>query len=111
MPRVAKTDLDKIVMRSRCSFREFNDRTGQMTPMPADGDTGYLWAGTPVYAIRGWSPACRFAAQHDGEFRVYLARAAALAFRGLLEENLLTEPSNDRRDDWTVGQEAGCRTS
>lgn len=74
VPRVERTELGEIVMTSRCSFRELNDRTGQMTPMPGDGDTGYLPPGTPVYAIRGWSPACRLAAEHDGDLRVYFAQ-------------------------------------
>lgn len=74
LPRVDKTELDKVVMTSRCSFSELNHRTGQMTPTPGNGHTAYLPPGTPVYAIRGWSPACRLAAEHDGELHVYLAQ-------------------------------------
>lgn len=74
VPRVDKTQLDKIVMASRCSFSELNNRTGEMTPMPGDGDTGFLPPGTPVYTMRGWSPACRLVAEHDGALHVYLAQ-------------------------------------
>lgn len=73
VPEIAKTDLDEIIMTSRCSFRELNDRTRQKTPKPEDGHTAYLPPGTPVYAIRGWSPTCRLAAEHNGDLHVYVA--------------------------------------
>lgn len=74
VPAVTETELDEIVMTSRCSYRELNDRTRRETPKPSNGDTAYLPPGTPVYAIRGWSPSCRLAAAHNGELHVYLAQ-------------------------------------
>ena len=71
---VARSDLGEVVMRSRCSFRELNDRTGRMTPPAQHGDTGFLPPGTPVYAVRGWPIACRVAAEHDGRLQFYLAQ-------------------------------------
>jgi hypothetical protein len=71
---VERSDLGEVVMRSRCSFRELNDRTGRITPPAQDGDTGFLPPGTPVYAVRGWPTACRVAAEHDGRLQFYLAQ-------------------------------------
>lgn len=74
VPPVTETELDEIVMTSRCSYRELNDRTRRGTPKPGDGDTAFLPPGIPVYSIRGWSPSCRLAAAHNGELHVYLAQ-------------------------------------
>ncbi|GAA3040838.1 hypothetical protein GCM10010464_00530 [Pseudonocardia yunnanensis] len=71
---VERSDLGEVVMRSRCSFRELNDRTGRMTPPAQNGDTGFLPPGTPVYAVRGWPIACRVAAENDGRLQFYLAQ-------------------------------------
>jgi hypothetical protein len=71
---VGHSDLGEVVMRSRCSFRELNDRTNRMTPPAQHGDTGFLPPGTPVYAVRGWSTACRVAAESDGRLQFYLAQ-------------------------------------
>ncbi|WP_181780426.1 hypothetical protein [Pseudonocardia pini] len=71
---LADEDLGPAVGVSRCSFRELNDRTGQMTPAPVDGDTGFLPAGTPFFAVSGWAPECRIAAAHGGRLTEYLAQ-------------------------------------
>lgn len=71
---VTETELDEIVMTSQCSYRELNDRIRRHTPTPGNGDTAFLPPGTPVYALRGWSPSCWLAAAHDGELHVYLAQ-------------------------------------
>lgn len=73
VPEIAETDVGEIIMTSRCSFRELNDRTRQETPKPEDGHTAYLPPGTPVHAVRGWSSACRLAAEHHGNLHVYVA--------------------------------------
>jgi hypothetical protein len=73
-PPYEDVSLGPVVAVSRCSFRELNDRTGQMTPTPVDGDTGFLPAGTPILAVVGWAPECRLAARLDGAVHVYLAQ-------------------------------------
>ena len=71
--RATHADLGQIVLRSRCSFSALNDRTGKDPGKARDGDTAFLPPGTPVYALKGWSPECRLAAEHDGRVHVYLA--------------------------------------
>jgi hypothetical protein len=70
---VERADLDEEVTRSRCSFSQYNERTGQDPGPPRNGDTGFLPPGTPIHAVRGWAPECRLAAEHGGELRVYVA--------------------------------------
>ena len=70
---LTRDDLGRVVLRSRCSFSALNDRTHRNPGPPRDGDTGFLPTGTPIYAIDGWSPQCRLAAERDGELRSYLA--------------------------------------
>src|SRR3954453_19834351 len=72
-PPLGSTDLGARVLTVRCSFSDLNDRTGQMTPQPRDGDAAFLTPGTPVYSVRGWSPRCRLAAREHGQLRVFLA--------------------------------------
>jgi hypothetical protein len=57
----------------RCSFSRLNAQTHRAPPPPRDGDAAFVPAGTPVYSVRGWSPLCRLAARHDGEWHTYLA--------------------------------------
>jgi hypothetical protein len=71
--QITDADLGQVAGSSRCSLSDLNARTGQEPPGPVDGDTGFLPAGTSVYAVRGWSAECRLAAAHGGELRVYLA--------------------------------------
>ena len=75
-PGATRADLGRVVLRSRCSFSEFNDRTHKNPGEPHDGDTGFLPAGTPIYTVHGWSKHCRLAAEHDGRLHVYLALRA-----------------------------------
>jgi hypothetical protein len=72
-----ESSLGPMVGVSRCSFSELNERTGQMTPDPGDGDTAFLAAGTPIFAVTGWSADCRLAARRDGRLLLYLSRAGA----------------------------------
>lgn len=67
------TQLGELITRSRCAFSELNHRTRKDPGPPRDGDTAFLAAGTPIYAVRGWAPACRLAAERDGQVFVYLA--------------------------------------
>jgi hypothetical protein len=71
---ITEDDLGPVVGTSRCSFSEWNSRTGQMPPAATDGDTGFLPAGTPFHAVAGWRPECRLAAAHSGRLHVYLAQ-------------------------------------
>jgi len=70
---INRTQLGKLITRSRCAFSELNNRTGKDPGPPRDGDTAFLAAGTPIYAVRGWAPACQLAAERDAEVFVYLA--------------------------------------
>lgn len=38
---------------------------------PVDGDAAFISAGTPVYAVRGYTTTFRLAAQHDGRLWLY----------------------------------------
>jgi hypothetical protein len=62
---VAAADVGPVQFRVRCALSELNRQTQQMPPPPRDGDAGLLTAGTPVHAVKGWSPSCRLAAQRD----------------------------------------------
>lgn len=73
IPAPARSDLGAVVLRSRCSFAALNDRTHKDPGRARDGDTAFLAAGTPIYAIKGWSTQCRLAAEHNGRLHVYLA--------------------------------------
>ena len=74
-----RSDLGGVVLRSRCSFRELNDRTHKDPGNARDGDTAFLPPGTPIYAVKGWPTDCRLAAEHDGRMLVYLAMQAHAA--------------------------------
>jgi len=74
-----RADLAQVVLHSRCSFSALNDRTHKEPGKARDGDTGFLRPGTPIYALKGWSPECRLAAEHDGRVHVYLAMEARSA--------------------------------
>lgn len=73
VPPVTGADIGARVLWVRCSFSKLNEATGQVPPKPRDGDAAFLAPGTAVYAIRGWPPACRLAASHDGRLYVYLS--------------------------------------
>ena len=71
--KVKRSDLGRVVLRSRCSFSTLNDRTQQNPGDPRDGDTAFLKPGTPIYEIRGWSTKCRLAARSASGLVAYLA--------------------------------------
>jgi hypothetical protein len=71
--RVDRSDLGRVVLRSRCSFSALNDRTHKNPGEPRAGDTGFLAPGTAIYAIDGWSTRCRLAARSPAGLVAYLA--------------------------------------
>jgi hypothetical protein len=79
---ISKTDLGAEQFRVRCSFVQLNAVTGREPPSLRNGDSTFLLPDTPVYAVKGWSPACRLAAPKlDGSWKVYFAlvNGAAIA--------------------------------
>jgi hypothetical protein len=70
---VTPSDLGPVQFKVRCSYSELNTVTRQQTPKLRSHDSTLVPAGNPVYALNGWPPSCRLAAQHDGEWHVYLA--------------------------------------
>ena len=77
---VTQADLGAEQFRIRCSFAQLNTVTGRETPNLRNGDSTLLTPGTPVYAIKGWSPRCRLAAPNsDGTGKVYFALVSGAA--------------------------------
>lgn len=70
---VSSDDLGDVQFRVRCSLSELNEQTHRIPHAVRDRDAAFLAHRTPVYAIHGWSPTCRLAAKHDGQWHVYLA--------------------------------------
>ena len=70
---VPASQLGRELFRVRCSLARLNDRTGKQPAEQRDGDAAFVPAGSPVYAVRGWSPRCRLAARHEGRLYLYLA--------------------------------------
>jgi hypothetical protein len=73
-PPISRADLGEVIAESRCSLSAFNERTHTDPGSSRDGDTGFLPPGTDIYAVRGWDPVCRVAAERDGRLYVYLAQ-------------------------------------
>jgi hypothetical protein len=71
---VGDSDLGTEQFRIRCSLSAFNDRTHQLPPAARNGDAAFLPVGTPVFAVKGWSPQCRLAARRRGAWSIYLAQ-------------------------------------
>lgn len=70
---IPTTQTGGVVLHVRCSLSQLNDRTGKEPAERRDGDAAFLPAGTPVYAVRGWSTNCRLAARRDNRLYLYLA--------------------------------------
>jgi hypothetical protein len=67
--RVNDTDKGALQFRVRCALGHLNDVTHLEPPPARDGDAAYLPAGTPVYAVIGYSTSCRLMAlETDGWF-------------------------------------------
>jgi hypothetical protein len=66
-------DIGDLQFRISCSLSRLNDVTHQLTPAARDGDATFLPAGTPVYAVKGWSPLCRLIASSNDTWAIYVA--------------------------------------
>lgn len=68
-------DLGEQVSTVTCKIADLLE-SGREEPVGdfLDGNAAYLAAGTPLYAVAGFDPACRVAAVHDGVIDVYLAQ-------------------------------------
>lgn len=78
---VSGSDMGAEQFRVRCSFAQLNAVTHRETPNLRDGDASFLDPGTPVYAMKGWSPLCRLTAETGDTWKVYFAllKGAAVA--------------------------------
>ena len=70
--RVTSAQLGPVVARIRCSMATADDTHAPPRHWANDTATA-LPAGTPVYAVEGFSPRCRLAAYVAGKPRAYLA--------------------------------------
>jgi len=71
---LARSDLREQVATVTCRIADLTEsgREGVAGGF-LDGNAAYLAAGTPLYAVAGYDPACRVAAIQDGVIDVYLA--------------------------------------
>lgn len=72
--RVNDTDKGPLQFRVRCALGHLNDVTHLASPAARDGDAAFLPAGTPVYAVKGFSTACRLMATNTDAWVVYTPR-------------------------------------
>lgn len=70
---VAAADIGDTQFPVRCALSQLNEQTHEAPPTPRDGDAAFIPEGNPVHAVKGWPTSCRLAAQHDGNWHVYLA--------------------------------------
>jgi hypothetical protein len=101
---INRTELGELITRSRCAFSELNNHTGKDPGPPRDGDTAFLASGTPIYAVGGWAPARRLAAERDGQVFVYVATDLAAG-------SAQPAPCALRHDHRTVGIDRARRFS
>jgi hypothetical protein len=71
---VSARQLGPVITHVRCSLTAEEDPS-RTPPQIIDGTASFLRVGTPVYAVRGYSPACRLAAYLNGQLQPYLAQA------------------------------------
>ena len=72
---LAAADVGPVVFTVACDFSELTAGGRVGPPALSVDSSGLLPAGTPVHAVRGYSPACRLTAQRDGQWIAYLAQA------------------------------------
>jgi hypothetical protein len=72
---VTAAQIGSVVTRIRCSMATYPDTHAPPSHW-ADDTAAALSAGTPVYAVKGFSPRCRLAAYLDGHPRTYVAVTA-----------------------------------
>jgi hypothetical protein len=70
-PAVHPENLGGIVGTVHCRLADTDGRA--RTDNLADGTSSFLAIGTPLYAVKGYDPACRVAARMDGKLQAYLA--------------------------------------
>ena len=70
--RVMASQIGSVVTRIRCSMATYPDTHAPPSHW-ADDTAAALSAGTPVYAVKGFSPRCRLAAYVVGHPRTYVA--------------------------------------
>ena len=69
---VAAAQLGPVVTRIQCSMSTYPDTHAPPSHWADDTAAG-LAAGTPVYAVKGFSPHCRLAVNVDGQLHTYVA--------------------------------------
>jgi uncharacterized protein YceK len=72
---VTAAQIGSVVTRIQCSMATYPDTHAPPSHWANDTAAG-LSAGTPVYAVKGFSPGCRLAAYVDGHPRTYVAMNA-----------------------------------
>lgn len=70
--RVTASQFGPVITRIRCSMATYPD-THALPSHWADDTATALSAGTPVHAVKGFSPRCRLAAYVAGRPRAYIA--------------------------------------
>lgn len=70
--RITASQIGAVVTRIRCSMATYPD-THALPAHQANDTATALSAGTPVYAVKGFSPRCRLAAYVAGRPRAYVA--------------------------------------
>jgi uncharacterized protein YceK len=73
---VTAAQIGSVVTRIQCSMATYPGTHAPPSHWADDTATG-LSAGTPLYAVKGFSPRCRLAAYVDGHPRTYVAMNAA----------------------------------
>jgi hypothetical protein len=79
---ISASQLGPVVTRVRCSLTAAEDPS-RTPPQIIDGTASFLRAGTPVYAVRGYSPTCRLAAYLNGHYRPTLLKPSTARPRRL----------------------------
>jgi hypothetical protein len=70
--RTTTSQIGSVVTRIQCSMATYPDTHAPPSRL-ADNTATALSAGTPVHAVRGFSPRCRLAAYVAGHPRTYVA--------------------------------------
>ena len=70
--RIMASQIGSVVTRIRCSMATYPDTHAPPSHWADDTATG-LPAGTPVHAVKGFSPRCRLAVYVTGRPRTYVA--------------------------------------
>ena len=70
--RTTTSQIGSVVIRIRCSMATYPDTHAPPSRF-ADNTATALSAGTPVHAVKGFSPRCRLAAYVAGHPRTYVA--------------------------------------